>query len=83
MVVCGSPDTWHRRLQVGLLVLGPNAFVSHEAAATLLGLDGSSAGAVAFTVPRERLGQRLVGIVVHTADSIGPHDVLTTRRCQC
>ena len=40
-VVAGSPDTWHRRLQVGLLALGGRRWVSHEAAARLHGLDRS------------------------------------------
>ncbi len=34
-VVAGSPDTWHRRLAVGLHRAGPLAVVSHRAAAGL------------------------------------------------
>jgi very-short-patch-repair endonuclease len=83
VVVGGSPDSWHRRLQVGLLVLGPGAFVSHEAAAALLGLDGTRAGAVVFTVPRQRRRHRLTGVDVHTTDSVGPHDVLTIQGFPC
>jgi very-short-patch-repair endonuclease len=83
VVVAGSADTWHRRLQVGLLVLGDGAFVSHEAAAALLGLDGSHAGAVAFTVPRQHRRQRLTGVDVHTTNLIGPHDVLTIQGFPC
>jgi hypothetical protein len=83
VVVSGSPDTWHRRLQVALLVLGPGAFVSHEAAAALLGLDGSNAGAVVLTVPREHRRRRLTGVAVHTTDSVGPHDVLTIQGFPC
>jgi very-short-patch-repair endonuclease len=83
VVVSGSPDTWHRRLQVGLLVLDAGAFVSHEAAAALLSLDGSNAGAVVFTVPREHRRQRLAGIELHTTDSLGPHDVLMIRGFPC
>jgi hypothetical protein len=83
VVVCGSSDTWHRRLQVGLLVLGSRAFVRHEAAAALLGLDGSSPGAAVFTVPRERRRRRVPGVEVHTTDSLGAHDVLTIQGFSC
>jgi very-short-patch-repair endonuclease len=83
VVVAGSADTWHRRLQVGLLVLGSGAFVSHDAAAALLGLDRSRAGAAVFTVPRQHRRQRLTGIDVHTTNSIRPHDVLTIQGFPC
>ena len=51
VVVAGPADTWFRRLHVGLLALRPGAFVSHEAAAALLGLDRSMPGRAEFTVP--------------------------------
>src|SRR5918995_1534962 len=51
-VVVGSPDTWYRRLQVGLLTLGSEAWVSHEAAAALLGLDKALSEPAEFTLPR-------------------------------
>lgn len=57
LVVTGSPDTWYRRLQVGLLGLGPDAWVSHEAAATLHGFDRCETAPVEFTVPRRRRSQ--------------------------
>lgn len=53
-VVGGSPDTWHRCLHVGLLALGPAAWVSHEAAAALHGLDRSPHEPLEFTVRRTR-----------------------------
>ncbi|QRN81848.1 MAG: type IV toxin-antitoxin system AbiEi family antitoxin domain-containing protein, partial [Nocardiopsis sp. BM-2018] len=37
--VAGAPDTWDQRLRVGLLHLGDDAMVSHEAAAQLHGFD--------------------------------------------
>ena len=37
--IAGAPDTIERRLQAGLLSLGPTALVSHEAAARLHGFD--------------------------------------------
>ena len=51
LVVAGSPDTWERRLWVGLLVLGPSALVSHEAAAALHRFDRCRPGAIEFLVP--------------------------------
>lgn len=50
--VAGSDDTHERRLQAGLLSLGPSSWVSYEAAAALHGLDRSDADAVEFTVER-------------------------------
>src|SRR5262245_21787377 len=52
VVLGAAPRTWEQRLQVGLLALGPRAWVSHEAAAALHGLDRTPPGCVEFTVPR-------------------------------
>ena len=82
VVVAGSGDTWHRRLQVGLLALGPGAFVSHEAAAALHGLDRSRQ-TVEFTVTRSRRGLRIAGAVVHTTRNVGPLDVVTVAGFRC
>ena len=80
LVIAGSADTWYRRLRVGLLALGDAAWVSHEAAASLLGLDRSAPGAIHFTIPR---GCRVVdvpGATVHTTTNVGPADA-TDRGC--
>jgi len=57
-VLAGSPDTWSRRLTVGLLALGAESWVSHDAAAKLHKLDRAPADAVEFTVPRAARGRR-------------------------
>ena len=82
-VACGSPDTWFRRLQVGLLALGDDAWVSHEAAAALLSLDRSTEGAVEFTVRRGVRRRGKTGAAVHTTAHVGPVDVITVRGFRC
>lgn len=83
VVVAGSADTWYRRLQVGLLALGDDAWVSHEAAAALHGLDRSPPDALEFTVPRSRRRRSPRGATVHTTTQIGPVDVLTIAGFRC
>ncbi len=83
-VVAGSPDTWMRRLQIGLLSLGPRAWVSHESAAVLWGFDRCLDQPLHLTVPRElRFHALPAPYVVHTTGLIGPHDVLERRRLPC
>jgi hypothetical protein len=75
--IVGAPVTHRRRLRQGLLSLGPDAFVSFEAAAALHGLDRSDPGAVELTVPRARRGRhRSLDTVVHTTRFVGPLDVV-------
>ena len=81
-VVVGSPDTWHRRLRVGLLALGPEAWVSHEAAAALHGLDRTLYEPAEFTMPRSARRRINTGRV-HTTDSVGPLDVVTVDGFRC
>jgi very-short-patch-repair endonuclease len=83
LTVAGSPDTWFRRLQVGLLALGPEAYVSHEAAAALLGLDRSPPERVEFTVPRSGRWLTVQGATVHTTTTVGRVDVLVVKGFRC
>jgi very-short-patch-repair endonuclease len=83
VVAAGSPDTWHRRLQVGLLALGSRAWVSHEAAAALHGLDRTTPDRVEFTVPRRIRLVPISGAIVHTTTDVGAHDVLTVAGFRC
>jgi very-short-patch-repair endonuclease len=83
-VVAGSTDTWHRQLRVGLLALGPNAWVSHEAAAALHELEGTPDERPAvFTTMRGRRGVRLRNGTVHTTTLCGPHDVIAVDGFRC
>ena len=83
-VVAGSADTWHRQLRVGLLALGPHAWVSHEAAAELDELEGTPVEKVAaFTTLRGRRGVRLRNGIVHSTTRCGPHDVITVDGFRC
>jgi very-short-patch-repair endonuclease len=63
--VAGSPVTWRQRLVAGLLSLGSEACVSHEAAAQLHGFDRTPADHVEFTIGRPRRSIRLEE-TVHT-----------------
>jgi len=65
LAVGGAPPSWHRDLMTGLLSLGDDAWVSHEAAAALHELDRAVVGAVEFTVLRDRRGVE-VPFRVHT-----------------
>lgn len=68
-VMAGSPPTVERSLHVGCLSLGPDAVVSHEAAARLHGFDRCRPDAVEFTLPRRRRGLS-TPFVVHTTSSL-------------
>lgn len=72
-VVAGSVDSVERRLHTGLLRLGPDAVVSHEAAARLHRFDRTPPNAVEFTVPRaQRSGGG--GLCVRSTETFGPTD---------
>ncbi len=77
--VAGAPVTWRLRLRAGLLSLGPDAVVSHEAAAALHGFDRTPAERVEFTVPREQRTARLPDTLdadIHSSTRLGPLDRL-------
>ena len=61
--VAGAPVSWEQRLLAGLLGLGPDAVVSHVAAAALWRFDGVRSGAVEFTVPRSNRNRLAIGQV--------------------
>jgi hypothetical protein len=69
LVVAGAPQSWERDLMIGLICLGHDSWVSHEAAAALHGLDRHVAGAVEFTVLRARRGLE-VPFRIHTTASL-------------
>ena len=82
VVVAGSPDTWHRRLWIGLLALDGRGWISHEAAARVHGLDRAKEDVVEFTVPR-RSRMLTCSATVHTTGHVGPFDVLTVSGLRC
>ena len=82
LVVSGSGDSWHRRVQTGLLALAGAGWVSHEAAAALHRFDRAIDGAVEFTVLRSSRG-RTCRSRVHTTDSVGPLDLVTVDGFRC
>lgn len=84
LVIAGSPPTWHRRLQVGLLVLDGAGWVSHEAAAGLHGLDRTVAEALTFTASRSARGHVFADwMCVHTTELLGPYDIVRLGGLRC
>ena len=71
--IVGSPCSWHRSLMAGLLCLGGESWVSHEAAAALHGFDRALKEPVEFTVMRRRRGSE-VPFAVHTTTCLPPID---------
>lgn len=69
LAVAGGAARWERDLMTGLLSLGSESWVSHEAAARLHDLDRAIDGAVEFTVLRERRGTE-VPFRVHTTTTL-------------
>ena len=69
LAVAGGAACWERELMTGLLSLGDESWVSHEAAARLHDLDRAVDGAVEFTVLRERRGIELP-FRVHTTSML-------------
>ncbi len=69
LAVAGAPDSWERDLMTGLLCLGAEAWVSHEASAALHCLDRHVQDAVEFTVLRSRRGLE-VPFRVHTTGTL-------------
>ena len=75
-VMAGAPPTWRGDLQIGLLSLGPDAVVSHEAAAKLHCFDRFQRDVLEFTVPRGRRGGTIATAVVHTTLVLPDVDVV-------
>jgi len=84
LVIAGSEDTWHRRLQIGLLALRGEGWVSHESAATLHGFDRCLDEPVHFTVPRHCRDRTVPEwMVLHTTAFVGPTDLVTVEGFRC
>lgn len=82
LVVAGAPDTWRQRLHIGLLGLGEEAWVSHEAAASLHGLDRCLPEPVEFCVPRSCRGNSLPA-GVHTTTVLESCDLIRVDGFRC
>lgn len=82
LVTAATPDSWQRRLHVGLLALDRRGWVSHDAAAQLYRLPMTPADRVEFTLPRVARGFR-TPLTVHTTDRIGPGDVRVVGGLRC
>lgn len=74
--ISGSPATTERARMAGLLSLGPQARVSHRAAAALHQFEHAHVDAVEFTLPRTSRGTRSP-FIVHTTGGFGRTDTVT------
>jgi hypothetical protein len=75
----GHDPSWERTVLAAVLAVGPEAVVSHLAAARLLGFDGFRAGPVELTVPRGRRARTPLARV-HTTLVLPGTDVVTVGR---
>jgi hypothetical protein len=71
-VLRGAPDTWHRRLWIGLLEAGPETLASRRSAAALVDLPGFSPGPVDI-LKREAHEERTRSCELHVSSWIPPH----------
>ncbi len=75
LIVAGSPPTWKQELMAALVDAGPDAAVSHESAAALLGLPGYWPGPIEISRARGRQrGLPMVG-EVHESRCLPDHHV--------
>ena len=77
--VTGHEPSWERSVLAAVLAVGPEAVVSHLAAARLLGFDGFRAGFPEITVPRGRRARTPLARV-HTTMVLPRPDVVTIGR---
>lgn len=75
LAVAGAPESVERSQRAGLLCLGPDAVLSHEAAARLHGFDRARPDVVEFTVPRRERHSRSP-FQVHSTLVLPPIDVV-------
>jgi hypothetical protein len=73
--VAGTPPTWRQDLQAGLLSLGKQSWISHEAAAQLHRFDRTPPDRVEFLVFRSHRNSAL-GFPVHAARRWSPVDAI-------
>ena len=72
----GFRETWARRLWIAYLAIGPDAAVSHEAAAEIHRLEGVLRGQLTFTVGHSH-HHRISGAFVHQLTDVRPEWVTT------
>ncbi len=76
--LAGTPRTWQQRALAASLYMGPDAPVSHRAAAAMRRLAGRKQAEVELTVPRNRKRKRLNQIIIHWLEEPIPPDDITT-----
>lgn len=73
----GASHVWRYRLQLALLVAGPGAVISNEAADALLGVPGFPEGPVDVLAPHGRKNHRLPGVRFHESRALPAEHVRT------
>lgn len=74
--MAGVPRTWRGDLSAGLQGLGPDAVVSHRAAAKLHGFDRFGWNELEFTVKRRRRGAFFLDATIHTSLVLPVSDIV-------
>jgi hypothetical protein len=77
--MAGVPRSWLGDLSAGLHGLGPDAVVSHQAAARLHRFDRFSWDTLEFTVRRRRRGAFFLDATIHTSLVLPSSDIVTVR----
>lgn len=77
--MCGAPDSWEQRVTAAAWALGPEALLSHAAAARWYGWDGFADDRLDFLLPRPLARRATPNAVVHSAADLARVDVRTLR----
>jgi hypothetical protein len=77
--MAGVPRSWLGDLSAGLHGLGPDAVVSHQAAAKLHGFDRFTRDVLEFTVKRRRRGAFFLDATIHTSLVLPSSDIVEVR----
>lgn len=74
--IAGAPETLELQQHIGLAVLGPEAVLSHRAAARIHGFDLTPPDLVEFTVARQQRRRLAIPLTVHTTNTLPRLDVI-------
>lgn len=81
--IAGTPCTWEQRALAAVWSQGPDAILSHRAAALLFELDGITQAPLEVLVPRWKRRGRRKGVKVHEARDLVPTDRTTWHGIPC
>lgn len=81
--LAGTPDTWHQRALLAVWTVGPQALLSHRAAAMLWKLDGIETGPLEVLTDRWMRKTTIRDLKIHEAQDIAPSDRTTIDSIPC